>query len=608
MNEPTPQPLPTRLFYPLLAIGILLNALGLLFPILEPDGALYATLAKTIAQSNDFVNLRLDGADWLDKPHFPFWMAALSMKVFGVNSFAYKLPALLFSFISVWYTWQFARLWYSQLVAQIAVLVLLTALHGVISNNDVRAEPYLTGQIIASAFHFSRVINGTDWVAPQMTQISKIHTDFFSGFNDKKSAVIFFNLRHPRSINLVLGAFWAGCALMTKGPFVLVPIGAGLVAHFLLTGNWRELLKPRWYAAVALTLLFSLPELYALYVQFDAHPEKIVFGKTGVSGVKFFYWDSQFGRFFNTGPIKGEGDKFFFLHTLLWAFAPWAFLLYAGIGRGIWKRGRKQERDEREKERTMPEYVMLGGSLASVALFSLSAFQLPHYTNIIFPFFAVITAWFLVNLSEKARRGWLVAQTVQVILLVGIVGVLVLFYRPDPLAGAVVWLLTGTLGVGALIWYQRRNRVGELTKLITRTAGGAVLALGFYNLFLYPNLLPYQAGGEAAYYLNAHPELTAQGQKAGMYRDFSHTFEFYLDQPYHYWRNPDTLRADAVARPALVWALPERFDTLRAMGFRVKPIKTFAYFHVTQLTGPFINYQTRASQTTPYILAEVRAK
>ncbi len=579
MNEPLPLSRP--FFTALVAVGVALNALGLLFPILEPDGALYATLAKTIAQSNDFVNLRLDGADWLDKPHFPFWMAALSMKVFGINSVAYKLPALLFSFLSVWYTWQFARLWYSELVAQTAVLVLLTALHGVISNNDVRAEPYLTGQIIASAFHFLR-----------------------ASIPPRRPIGLPLNRGRSGRSDVWLGAFWAGCALMTKGPFTLVPIGAGLVVHFLVTGNWRELLKPRWYAAVALTLLFSSPELYALYVQFDAHPEKVVFGKTGVSGVQFFYWDSQFGRFFNTGPIKGSGDKFFFSHTLLWAFAPWALLLYAGIGKQLSVISKQLSVIGKQPQTTssqpLPEYVSLAGSVASVVLFSFSAFQLPHYTNIVFPFFAIVTAWFLVNLSEKAQRRWLMVQTIQVILLGAFVGMLIWFFRPEPLLWAVVWVVFAV--VATVFWSFRGD---TLTRLITRTVGGAVLALGFYNLFLYPNLLPYQAGGEAAYYLNAHPELTAQGQKAGMYRDFSHTFEFYLDQPYHYWRNPDTLRADATARPALVWASPERFDTLRTMGFRVKPIKTFAYYHVTQLTGPFINYRTRASQTTPYVLAEV---
>lgn len=76
--------------------GILINANGLLNPILEPDGALYATISKHIALKGEWFNLYGDGHDWLDKPHFPFWMAALSFKIFGITSFAYKLPAFLF--------------------------------------------------------------------------------------------------------------------------------------------------------------------------------------------------------------------------------------------------------------------------------------------------------------------------------------------------------------------------------------------------------------------------------------------------------------------------------------------------------------------------------
>jgi hypothetical protein len=47
-------------FVPLLIPAILVNAGGLLIPILEPDGALYATIAKTMARSGDFVNLFVD--------------------------------------------------------------------------------------------------------------------------------------------------------------------------------------------------------------------------------------------------------------------------------------------------------------------------------------------------------------------------------------------------------------------------------------------------------------------------------------------------------------------------------------------------------------------
>jgi hypothetical protein len=64
----------------------------------------------------------------------------------------------------------------------------------------------------------------------------------------------------------------------------------------------------KWLLVFILTFIFIIPEIYAVYNQFDLHPEKVVFGKKNVSGMKFLFWDSQFGRFFNNGPIKGKGD------------------------------------------------------------------------------------------------------------------------------------------------------------------------------------------------------------------------------------------------------------------------------------------------------------
>lgn len=543
--------LPDIVFASLVTIGVLLNAIGLFSLIMEPDGALYATIAKTMAQSNDFVNLMVEDRDWLDKPHFPFWMAALSYKVFGTNSFAYKLPALLFYYVSVWYTYRFCCLIYSRLLAQIATLIMLTALHLVISNNDVRAEPYLTAQVIGAAFHYFRLYQRNRW--------------------------------H----DLILGSLWTGLALMTKGPFVLVPIGAGLVIHFVLVGNWREFLKPRWYAAILLSVFFCLPELYTLYLQFDLHPEKVVFGKTGNSGLWFFAWDSQFGRFFNTGPIKGSGEKTFFLHTTLWAFAPWSFLLYAALRRAITRLIQKIP--------YLPEYVSLGSGLTTFLLFSLSGFQLPHYLNIVFPFYAVLTAHFLSTLkTERSRQWWLLAQQVLFgILLVMVVG-LIWFFRPEPFWAAIVWAVL--VSAGTLLLARGRQAI------IGWSVGGAVLALGFYNLFLYPNLMLYQAGGEAAFYTNVH---NTQQRPAGQYGLNSYSFEFYLDQKAPYWRTKAELTAAARQGPVWIVSTPLHLDTLQREGWAVSRLDTFQYFHVTKLTGPFLDQQTRAKVTEPYVMAEV---
>ncbi len=100
-------------FIPLLIPAILVNAGGLFIPILEPDGSLYATIAKTMARTGIFISLYVDGKDWLDKPHFPFWMAALGFRVLLVSTLLPINFRLLFLGGRRWlYTWRLAlSLW-----------------------------------------------------------------------------------------------------------------------------------------------------------------------------------------------------------------------------------------------------------------------------------------------------------------------------------------------------------------------------------------------------------------------------------------------------------------------------------------------------------------
>lgn len=554
----SPAALPNRLFYALLAVGVALNATGLLLPIIEPDNGLYATITKTMAESNDLVRLYVFGLDWLDKPRFPFWVTVASYNLFGINAFGYKFPALLFYLAGVFYTYRFARLAYSQLVAQVAALVLLTAFHTILSNNDVRGEPYLTGLIIGAVYHFYRLYrNGPGW-------------------------------------HLWLGSLLTGCALMTKGPIVLIPIGSGLVIDWLLTGHWRELLRPRWYAAVVLSLLFATPELYCLYLQFDSQPDKITYGERGISGIRFFFWDSQFGRFFNTGPIKGDGDKFFFLHTLLWAFLPWSLPLYASIGQAVARLVRRQH--------PLPEYVSLGSGVITFVLFSLSKFQLPHYLNVLFPFYAILTAQFLVGLAPAALRRWTIGQTMIGLLLAGLLVWSLLLVEPDRLALAIGWVVVIT--VLTLLLF----RGTDLRALMGRMMGAMLVLAVVMNLFLFGTFVQYQAGMMAARLANAQPGLA--GQKTLLYGsetfgESSWTYEFDFHGPTQYIHTDSTLRQLVAQKPMPVFTTAVYADSLVQRGFRVRRLAVFPYFHISQPSYAFLNHDTRASATKPYVLLEV---
>ena len=337
-----------RWWWPLVAIGAGLHLTALFGTLTEPDSALYANVAKHMANSGDLINLTAYRGDWLDKPHFLFWMAAASMRLFGVNEVAWRLPSVAGFLLGAHYTWRLGVLLFDRTVARVAVLLLLVSEHVVLSEADARMEPMLVGLLIAAVFHLLAA-RGEQWLA-----------------------------------HLIAGAFFTAAAMSTKGPFVGVAIGGALLAH-----DWRALLKPRWALGLVFGAIFLLPVLSALYLQFDAHPEKVMFGRSGVSGVRFFFWDSQFGRFLNTGPLKGSGDPSYFFHVVLWAFLPWSLWLYFAAGTRV-----------RDAIKKVPspwggrELHVWGGALLTMLVFTASRSQLPHYLNIVFPFFALgVAAW-----------------------------------------------------------------------------------------------------------------------------------------------------------------------------------------------------------------------
>jgi 4-amino-4-deoxy-L-arabinose transferase-like glycosyltransferase len=538
----------TKWLYLFIGIAVVINLSGLFIPIIGPDGTLYASIAKTMVQRNDYVQLFAYGKDWLDKPHFPFWVTAFFFRCFGITTWAYKLPGILFLLMGAVYTYLFGKSLYNKQVGLWAVLILLTAQHIILSNNDVRAEPYLTGLIIAAVYHLYKA--------------------------DKLNSFW----------HLLFGCLFTACAIMTKGPFAIVPIGSAIAGQFMITGQWKRLFNWRWLVAIILTLIFILPEIYCLHQQFDLHSEKLVFGRHNVSGIRFFFWDSQFGRFFNTGPIKGHGDPFFFVHTALWAFLPWSLLLFAAIFQLI-----KTGINHIQKT----EWYCLCASMLTFLLFSASSFQLPYYLNIVFPFFAIITAQYLAGVKiPKSIRAIQIIQTVIIVLLLFAIITLHYFYQPETLNFAIgiclfILLLT-------LLFLPRFITDRTLTKIILRTLIVSFIINLYLNQVFYRSLLHYQAGSEAAIWIDQHnPDKLPVVQ---LNDDYVSAMNFYCDYPLTGINADGT--GQTFSKPFLLYAPASVVNSLQAKGWRIKPLKSFQRYWISRLKQSFLNKTTREKELT----------
>jgi len=533
-----------RIFYLVLFIlALAVNFSGINIGFFTDDPGLYASVAKNMLYKKDVFELFTYNRDWLDKPHFPFWAILVSFKLFGVSTWAYRLPALLFFMGSVVYTWLFASRYYGRQAAAIAVLILMTAQHVMLSNTDVRAEPYLMGLIMGSIYH-----------------IARLDERFTFG-------------------QLICAALLTACAIMTKGLFVLAAIYGGLLGQLLFQQRVNQIFRFKWLMLLLLTLIFTLPELYALYIQFDLHPEKTVFGTRHVSGIKWFLWDSQFGRFVNNGPIsrKSSGSIFFYLHTLLWAFAPWCLLFYYAVFQQVQAISRKQK---------LEEYYSLCGGMLLLVLFSLSRFQLPFYTNAVFPLFAIITAPFCIKQVNKLENRFrLAAQWIFIILLPLTVVIINYFLKP----AHSLFFIIGCLLFGVIVLLVLLKIKETKTKVIFLNCSTALFVGYYLTAVFYRQVVPYKGQIAAAEYMNQKP---LDGFHLYSLKAENNIFQFYCDRPV----SLVPIGEFASFRPgqaSVFYASQQSIDDLRRRHIDFKVMKEFVNYPQENILPAFINRSTR---------------
>jgi len=349
--------LPRTVYWLLFFLLGIVYIIGLFVPLLDNDSAHHADIALHMYLTGDYVSLVDEGRDYLDKPHLLFWLSAGSYHLFGVTSFAYKFPSFLFTIFGLYSTYRLGKSLYSIGVGKLASLIIASAFAFMLANNDVRMEAILTASIAFATWQL------VDWV-------------------NKK----YF-------INALGAALGLALAFSTKGLIGVFVPAIGIFFYIVYKKEWRSFLHWQLLVIILSFFVFISPVLYCYYLQFDLHPEKIIRGKTGWSGVKFILWQQTFERY-EGKSFGGAGSKdyFFFFHSFLWAFAPWSIITYIAVINRI-----------KNFSSGKYEWLATGTILDAAIMITFSGFKLPHYINIIFPVVAVLTSAYLLEKTTKPK-------------------------------------------------------------------------------------------------------------------------------------------------------------------------------------------------------------
>jgi len=279
-------------------------------PLLDDVDASHAQVAQHMAESGDWVTMKLNGIRYLEKPPLPYWLAAGLYKIFGENAFSTHLPNALALLGLAWLAWLWtSRAWGSRagLYAGLAVLT--------------SVGPFLFTRFAIPEALLSFLLLLALW-------------SFLTGLES----------RRPGRFYLM----WAALALATLTKGLIAPvffIGAA-VPLLLLSGHWRRWRETKPFTGILLFLAIAAPWhiLCGLHNPDQGHPIGNHPTPDNVHGFWYFYFINEHVMRFIGGRFPNDYNKMpfavYWLAHLVWLF-PWslfvpALLVVAWRTRHIW--------------------------------------------------------------------------------------------------------------------------------------------------------------------------------------------------------------------------------------------------------------------------------
>jgi len=270
--------------------------------LLDDADSTHAEAAREMVVTGDYVTLRINGVRYLEKPPLPYWLVAISYKLFGLSEFSTRLPMVL----SVMLLGVLALCWgrraFGERTGIYAGLFVYTCA-GVYLFTRVLIPDVLLSLLIAAALYF-----------------------FLTALEPEAEA----------------WRWYAGYAMMalgvlTKGLIALVFPGGTAFFFLLITGEWRRWREFRLISGLALFLAIAAPWHILAGLRNPGTAEH--------RGFFWFYFVNEhflrfLGRRYPRDYSKLPASLYWTLH-LVWLF-PWSLYLPAAVTRAAeaW-RGRR---------------------------------------------------------------------------------------------------------------------------------------------------------------------------------------------------------------------------------------------------------------------------
>ena len=328
-------------------------------PLVDPSEGRYATIAQKMSETGDYVTpMILKHGEWipfLGKPPLYFWVLSGSIKLFGVNEFAVRMPGIMASTALLLLMFWILKRYKDEDSAYLSVLITGTSGLFFIVSTTILADVVMTLFAVGALF-------------------------LYYGFLNESNRKVRYIL------SLAVFAF-LGLAFLCKGPVALVIFGLPVFLWTLLNNQWKTLKYHAWIAGLTIFLLITTPWFYFAS---KIHPDFL----------EYFFVNENFKRFVSSdyGDRYGTGHQYPHGMSALFFGAgsqPWLLLLVVLVIYKVLKTPKEARKTilsdlifYRSNEKRFIDFFFLG--FASVVLFWCLAKQLHfYYLFTVIPPFAV---------------------------------------------------------------------------------------------------------------------------------------------------------------------------------------------------------------------------
>ncbi|WP_448518846.1 ArnT family glycosyltransferase [Rhodoflexus sp.] len=543
---------------PFLIIALVYVA-GAFLEVMDIDEAQYAAISREMMESGEYLQLKDRGNDYLDKPPLLFWVSSLMFSIFGVSNFVYRLVPILVSLLGVYATYRFTLLYYSRRAAYSAALIIASSMAFFLMHRDVRTDTMLTGWVMFSIWQIAA------WLQVQSKEQG-------SGW-----------------LYLLGGGFGLGCALLAKGPIGLAVPVLALATHFVYHRQWANFVRPQWLLLLLIVAAMLAPMVWGLYAQF------------GNEGPYFYFWKQSFGRITGENDWANDVDIFFQAQNFLWSFLPWVILFVVALVFHV----------RRALVGNAVEMIALGGFVLPFIALSLSRYQLPHYTFVVFPLGAVLAGVYADYLMEnRDRAAFKIMRFVHSLLgfLLCVAALLLVFWVAPTREW---WFWTGWTGLFFVWCWLSFSPRTVLQSLLGPAVVGIITACAALNIQIFPELFRYQSGSVVGAYVieNNIPKerLWILSRLTGENRElFPHALDFKVQRIVPKLKNPEEILTHIKSGTCYVYTDTVGIRELAQLPVKMRILQTFEKYHVSMLTAEFLNPQTRSTVTQRVFLAELK--